>query len=208
MKIKICGITNMDDALLAAELGADALGFIFVKSSPRYIHPSAARKIIQELPPFVVPVGVVADSTRKDILKLIEETRIRCIQFHGNELPKQMTKFSIQIYKSFRVDKEFNLETLQHYKGSAYLLDTHVDGTLGGTGKTFDWEIAIAAKAYGCIILAGGLTPENIAEAVKKVQPYAVDVNSGVESAPGKKDKNKLKLLFKTIRSLQNEMRR
>jgi phosphoribosylanthranilate isomerase len=205
MKIKICGITNMEDALLAADLGADALGFIFVKTSPRRIRPSAARKIIQELPPFVVPIGVVADTTREDILDLIEETRIGCVQLHGNESPKELAKFPIPVYKSFRVNKEFNLETLRWYKGSAYLLDTYVEGTLGGTGKTFDWEIALAAKAYGRIILAGGLTPENIAEAMKKVQPYAMDVNSGVESAPGKKDKNKLERLFKAIRSLQNE---
>ena len=205
MKVKICGITNMEDALLAAELGADALGFIFVKTSPRHIRPSAARKIIQELPPFVTPVGVVADAEHDEILELIDETGISCVQLHGNESPKQLAKFPVPVYKSFRVDKEFNLETLQRYKGSAYLLDTHVNGALGGTGKTFDWDVAIKAKAYGRIILAGGLTPENIAEAVKKVQPYAVDVNSGVESAPGKKDKNKLERLFKAIRSLQNE---
>jgi len=201
----------MDDALFAAELGADALGFIFVKTSPRYIRASAARKIILELPPFVVPVGIVADSTREDILDLIEETRIGCVQLHGNESPKELAKFPIPVYKSFRVDKEFNLEILQRYKGSAYLLDTHIEGALGGTGKTFDWNIAIKAKEYGRIILAGGLTPENIVEAVKKVQPYAVDVNSGIESVPGKKDKNKLEQLFKTIRSLhseKNEMRR
>jgi phosphoribosylanthranilate isomerase len=205
MKIKICGITNMEDALLAAELGADALGFIFVKTSPRHIRPSAARKIIQELPLFVVPVGVVADEEHDEILELIEETGICCVQLHGNESPKQLAKFPVPVYKSFRVDKEFNLETLQRYKGSAYLLDTYVEDTLGGTGKTFDWDIAVKAKAYGRIILAGGLTPENIAEALKKVQPYAVDVNSGVESAPGQKDKNKLERLFKIIRSLQNE---
>jgi phosphoribosylanthranilate isomerase len=205
MKVKICGITNMEDALLAAELGADALGFIFVKTSPRHIRPSAARKIIQELPPFVTPVGVVADAEHDEILELIDETGISCVQLHGNESPKQLAKFPVPVYKSFRVDKEFNLETLQRYKGSAYLLDTYVDGTLGGTGKTFDWDIAVKAKAYGRIILAGGLTPENIAEAVKKVQPYAVDVNSGVESAPGKKDGNKLEWLFKAIRLLQNE---
>ena len=205
MKVKICGITNMDDALLAAELGADALGFIFVKTSPRHIRLSAARKIIQELPPFVIPVGVVADAEHDEILELIDETGICCVQLHGNESPKQLAKFPVPVYKSFRVDKEFNLEILQRYKGSAYLLDTHIDGVLGGTGKTFDWDIAVKAKAYGRIILAGGLTPENIAEAVKKVQPYAVDVNSGVESATGKKDRNKLERLFKTIRSLQNE---
>ena len=205
MKIKICGITNMDDALLAAELGADALGFIFVKTSPRHIRPSTVRKIIQELPPFVIPVGVVADAEHDEILELIDETGICCVQLHGNESPKQLVKFPVPVYKSFRVDKKFNLETLQRYKGSAYLLDTHVDGTLGGTGKTFDWDIAVKAKAYGRIILAGGLNPENILEAIQKVQPYAVDVNSGVESAPGKKDRNKLERLFNAIRSLQNE---
>ena len=202
MKIKICGITNMEDAVLAAELGADALGFIFVKSSPRHIHPSAARKIIQELPPFVVPVGVVADFTHEDILDLIEETGIGCVQFHGNESPKQLVKLPVPVYKSFHVGKNFNPENLRWYKGFTYLLDTEVEGVLGGTGKTFDWNIAVTAKAYGRIILAGGLKPENIAEAVKKVQPYAVDVNSGVESAVGKKDKNKLERLIKTIRSL------
>jgi phosphoribosylanthranilate isomerase len=205
MKVKICGITNIEDALLATELGADALGFIFVKTSPRHIRPSAARKIIQELPPFVIPVGVVADAEHDEILELIDETGIRCVQLHGNESPKQLAKFPVPVYKSFRVDKEFNLEILQRYKGSAYLLDTHVDGALGGTGKTFDWDVAIKAKTYGRIILAGGLTPENIAEAVKKVQPYAVDVNSGVESTLGKKDRNKLERLFSAIRSLQNE---
>jgi phosphoribosylanthranilate isomerase len=205
MKTKICGITNIEDALTSAEFGADALGFIFVKTSHRYIRPGAARKIIQELPPFVVPVGVVADLKHDDILELIDETGICCLQLHGNESPKELAKFPISVYKSFRVDKEFNLETLQRYKGSAYLLDTYVEGALGGTGKTFDWDIAIKAKAYGRIILAGGLTPENIAEAVKKVQPYAVDINSGVESAPGKKDRNKIGRLFKIIRSLQIE---
>jgi phosphoribosylanthranilate isomerase len=205
MKVKICGITNIDDALLAAELGADALGFIFVKTSSRRIRPTVARKIIQELPPFVIPVGVVADATHDEILELIDETGICCVQLHGNESPKQLAKFPVPVYKSFRVDEEFNPETLRRYKGSAYLLDTHIDGTLGGTGKTFDWDIAVKAKAYGRIILAGGLNPENILEAIQKVQPYAVDINSGVESAPGKKDKNKLEQLFKTIRLLQNK---
>jgi len=194
----------MDDALLAAELGADALGFIFVKTSPRYIRITMARKIIQELPPFITPVGVVADADHDDLLELIDETGICCLQLHGNESPKQLAKFPVPVYKSFRVNAEFNLETLQRYKGSAYLLDTYIENTLGGTGRTFDWDIAVKAKEYGRIILAGGLSPENIAEAVKKVQPYAVDVNSGVESAPGKKDKNKLEQLFKIIRTLEN----
>jgi phosphoribosylanthranilate isomerase len=204
MKVKICGITNIDDALYAAELGADALGFIFVKSSPRHISPGAARKIIQALPPFVVPVGVVADMPYNDILEIIDQTSIGCVQLHGDETPKQIVKYPVPVYKSFRVDSSFNPEILRRYKGSAYLLDTKISGELGGTGQTFNWEIAVKAKEYGRIILAGGLTPENIIEAVRIVQPYAVDVNSGVEECPGKKDRNKMKLLFKQLTQVKN----
>jgi phosphoribosylanthranilate isomerase len=204
MKVKICGITNIDDALSAAELGADALGFIFVKSSPRHINPSAARKIIQALPPFVITVGVVADMAYNDVLEIIDQTSIGCVQFHGDETPKQIVKYPVPVYKSFRVDSSFNPEILRRYKGSAYLLDTKTSGELGGTGQTFNWEIAVKAKEYGRIILAGGLTPENIIEAIKTVQPYAVDVNSGVEESPGKKDRNKMKLLFKQLTQIIN----
>ena len=199
MIVKICGVTNIDDALCAAEFGADALGFIFVKSSPRYIAPNRAQKIIQKLPPFIVPVGVFADAAHEDILEIIEQTGIGCVQLHGNESPKQLDKIPIPAYKSFRIDENFNPETLRRYKGAAYLLDTSVDGKFGGTGKTFDWDLALAAKAYGRIILAGGLTPENIAVALQTVDPYAVDVNSGVESAPGRKDKHKLRQLFNAV---------
>jgi phosphoribosylanthranilate isomerase len=205
MKVKICGITNVEDALHAAELGADALGFIFVKSSPRYISPSKAQKIIRKLHPFIVPVGVFADSKHDDILEMIEQTGIGCVQLHGNESPKQLAQFPVPVYKAFRVDNNFNPEILRRYAGIAYLLDAFVEGAIGGTGKTFDWNIAVEAKTYGRIILAGGLKPENIAEAVQSVQPYAVDVNSGVESVPGKKDKLKLKQLFYNIQQLQND---
>jgi phosphoribosylanthranilate isomerase len=204
MKVKICGITNIEDALLAAECGADALGFIFVKSSPRYIDPKEAHKIIQRLDPFIISVGVFADAPRDEIYGTIDQTGIGCVQLHGNELPGHLANFPLPVFKSFRVDKYFTPETLQKYKGVAYLLDASVDGILGGTGKTFDWSVAIAAKAYGRIILAGGLNPENIVEAVRTVQPYAVDINSGVETTPGRKDKHKLKLLFDNIRHLQN----
>jgi phosphoribosylanthranilate isomerase len=199
MKVKICGITNVDDALSAAELGADALGFIFVKSSPRYIAPKTARKIIQELPPFVVPVGVFADMTYDDILEIIDQTGIGCVQLHGEETPRPLANYPVPVYKSFRVDAGFNPEILRRYKGSAYLLDTKTPGVPGGTGQTFDWNIAIKAKEYGRIILAGGLNTENIVKAARIVQPYAVDVNSGVEMRPGKKDPEKLKLLFEQL---------
>jgi phosphoribosylanthranilate isomerase len=148
MKVKICGITNIEDALYAAELGADALGFIFVKSSLRHISPGTARKIIQELPPFVVPVGVFADFAYNDIMEIIDQTSIGCVQLHGEETPKQLAKYPVPVYKSFQVDSSFNLETLRRYKGSMYLLDTKIPGKLGGTGQTFDWEIAVKAKQY------------------------------------------------------------
>ena len=202
MKVKICGITNIDDALYATELGADALGFIFVKKSPRYISPLKARKIIQTLPPFVVSVGVIANMTYNDVMDIIEQTSIGCVQLHGDETPKQIAKYPVPVYKSFRVDSSFNPEMLRRYKGSAYLLDTKIPGQLGGTGQTFNWEIAVKAKEYGRIILAGGLTSDNIIEAVRTVQPYAVDVNSGVEESPGKKNKSKLKLLFELLKQV------
>jgi phosphoribosylanthranilate isomerase len=203
VKVKICGITNIDDALTAIELGADALGFIFVNSSPRYITPSAARKIIRDLPPFVVPVGVFADMAYNEILEIIGQTGIGCVQFHGEETPEQLDHYAVPVYKSFRVDSDFDPEILRRYQGPAYLLDTKVSGELGGTGQTFDWEIAVKAKQYGRIILAGGLNPENIAEAVRRVQPYAVDVNSGVEERPGKKDHTKLKMLFEQLKQMK-----
>ena len=202
MKVKICGITNIDDALAAADLGADALGFIFVKSSPRYIAPRAARKIIQALPPFLLPVGVFADMGCNEILEIIGQTGIGCVQLQGEEMPEQLAHYPVPVVQSFRVDFDFNPEILRRYQGPAYLLDTKVSGELGGTGQTFDWDIAVKAKRYGRIILAGGLTPGNIIEAARKVQPYAVDVNSGVEERPGKKDHTKLKSLFERLKQM------
>ena len=203
MRIKICGITNKKDALMAADFGADALGFIFAKGSPRKITPATARYIIDKLPPFVVPVGVFVDSPIEEILSIIERTGIQCVQLHGNESPTEYSKLNIPIIKSFRVDKHFEADTLLRFPGAAYLLDTFVKGTLGGTGKTFDWNVAVSAKVYGRIILAGGLTPDNIIEAINKVQPYSIDISSGVESVPGKKDKMKLQQLFTAINSLR-----
>jgi phosphoribosylanthranilate isomerase len=203
MKVKICGITNKEDALCAAELGADALGFIFVPSSLRYITPSAAKDIIGKLPPFVTSVGVFADSPSEEILSIIQQTGITCLQLHGNESPKQCSVYQVPVIKAFRVGKNFHFSSMQQFEVSAFLLDKYVDGSLGGTGKTFNWKIAVQAKKYGQIILAGGLHPENIIEAIRTVQPYAVDVNSGVESEQGKKDKEKLKRLFMNIQKAQ-----
>jgi|ERR1035438_2930376 phosphoribosylanthranilate isomerase len=205
MRVKICGITNKEDALLAADLGADALGFVFAKGSPRTITPEAARNIIDKLPPFILPVGVFVDSPIEEILSIIESTGLQCVQLHGNESPSEYSKINIPVINAFRVDENFQADTLLRFPAKAYLLDTFVKGTAGGTGKTFDWNIALAAKAYGRIILAGGLTPENIKDAIKKVQPYGIDISSGIELVPGKKDKKKLQQLFTAIHSLQME---
>jgi phosphoribosylanthranilate isomerase len=205
MKVKICGITNKDDALCAIELDADALGFIFVESSPRYVPPGDAKEIIRILPPFVVPVGVFVNTTRNKIYRIAEETGIRCAQLHGDEPPEEMIGLAVPAYKSFRVDGNFNPEVVRRYPGPAYLLDTYAESARGGTGETFDWTIAAQAKAYGRIILAGGLRPENIAEAVRKVRPYAVDINSGVETSPGKKDWKKLRQLFSILHRIEAE---
>jgi phosphoribosylanthranilate isomerase len=137
-----------------------------------------------------------------DVMDIIEQTSIGCVQLHGDETPKQIAKYPVPVYKSFRVDSSFNPEMLRRYRGSAYLLDTKIRGQLGGTGQTFNWEIAVKAKEYGRIILAGGLIPDNIIEAVRTVRPYAVDVNSGVEESPGKKNKSKLKLLFELLKQV------
>jgi phosphoribosylanthranilate isomerase len=205
MRVKICGITNLEDALIASDLGADALGFVFAKGSSRTITPEAAGNIIRKLPPFIVPVGVFVDSPVKEILSIIEIIGIQCVQLHGDETLSEYSKLNIPVIKSFRVDEHFHEDRLLQFPATAYLLDAFVKGTMGGTGKTFDWNIALAAKTYGRIILAGGLTPENISDAIKRVKPYGIDISSGVESEPGKKDKRKLQQLFAAIHSLRGE---
>ncbi len=202
MKVKICGITNVPDAQAAIEAGADALGFIFVEHSPRNITPGSARQIIHCLPPFVTPVGVVMNRSREAVNVLIEQTGIKCIQFHGKEDPEDIQGYSVPVYKAFRVGGAFDVSTLKRYGGNAYLLDAYVEGEPGGTGKVLNWDIALEAKQYGRIILAGGIRPENVVEAVQYVQPYAIDVNSGVESAPGKKDHGKLLELFSALQQV------
>ena len=203
MLVKICGITNLEDALIAADMGADMLGFIFAKGSPRTISAYEAGKIIGKLLPVITPVGVFVDSSLEEVQSIIEQSGIKCAQFHGNESPSDCESASVPVIKAFKVNQDFRAEILSEYSVEAYLLDTYLNGTAGGTGKTFDWNIAVKAKAYGRIILAGGLTPENAADAIMKVQPYGIDISSGVESAPGKKDREKLRRLFKAINSVR-----
>jgi phosphoribosylanthranilate isomerase len=197
VKVKICGITNLADAMAAVDLGADALGFVFFQKSPRYISYSDAASIIKKLPSFTTTIGVFVDEKPEQIEKKIGLTGIDVVQLHGNE-PPEACSFSRRIIKAIRVKSLESLEPLIHYQGrvSAFLLDTFTPEIFGGTGQIFNWDIALDAKQFGEIILAGGLTPDNIAEAVRRVRPYGVDVSSGIESEKGKKDHRKLKLFI------------
>lgn len=189
MRVKICGITSSEDAMAAIELGADAMGFVFAKS-PRQVTKEQARDIIEKLPPFVSPVSVFVDEKVDIIKEICTFCNIHTVQLHGNEDPLYLNNFKgYKIIKAFRIREEDDLKLLANYKPHAFLLDSYVKGVMGGTGVSFRWEIARQAHKYGTIILSGGLTPENVRDAIHIVKPYAVDVSSGVESSPGKKDK-------------------
>jgi phosphoribosylanthranilate isomerase len=198
-KIKVCGITNAEDALFALSLGVDALGFIFAESKRR-ITAVNARKIIDILPQSILKVGVFVNEEAKRVREILEFCYLDALQFHGNESPKYILKFRETKIKSFSMEDKDSLDDIAKYKADAYLLDTYSPKEYGGTGKTFNWDLAVKAKKFGPIILAGGLNPDNIEEAIKKVKPCAVDVSSGVESYPGKKDKKKLEELVKKVR--------
>ena len=202
MRVKICGITRMEDALEAADLGAAAVGFIFFRESPRYIAPEDAARIIRNLPPFVTPVGVFVNETRDAVSRAIERSGVRSLQFHGEESPEETTGYPLPVVKSFRVGDDFDPAAIARYALPAYLLDASVRGMYGGTGRTFDWRKAVEASRFGRIILGGGITPENAAEAVRAVHPYAIDVSSGVEASPGIKDSRRMRALFESLRSL------
>ncbi|MFH1825169.1 MAG: phosphoribosylanthranilate isomerase [Candidatus Firestonebacteria bacterium] len=193
--IKICGITNIDDALISVDYGADVLGFIFAKSL-RQITPQNARKIIKKLPPFIGKVGVFVNESPHYIRKIVQECGLTEVQLHGEEIPELCGELCpLTVIKAIRVKDENDIKILSAYTSvSAFLLDSFVFDKKGGTGKKFDWKLAISAKKYGKpIILSGGLTPDNVLTAIKLVQPYAVDVCSGVETKAGKKDKKKIK---------------
>lgn len=184
----MCGITNSEDAQAAIESGADALGFVFAKS-PRRVTKEQARDIVKNLPPFVSFVGVFVDERVEVIQEIGDFCHIGTVQLHGNEPPSCLNHLEgYKIIKAFRIKEESDLMPLGDYQPHAFLLDSYVKDVMGGTGVPFKWDIARAAHKYGAVILSGGLTPENIREAIRVVKPYAVDVSSGVESSPGKKD--------------------
>ncbi len=200
-KVKICGITNIDDARAAVNFGADALGFVFFPESPRNITVEHAGEIIRALPPFVTTVGVFVNRQPDELRSIIQETGLDAAQLHGTEPPDICGQLSGRVIKGIRVKELSDLDPLEHYCVSAYLLDTYSPDSFGGTGRIFNWDIAVEAKRYGPIILAGGLTPDNIQDAVEHVRPYAVDVSSGVEAEKGRKDHEKMRLFIHRAKS-------
>lgn len=199
IRTKICGITNLEDALLAAREGADALGFNFSPRSPRLLSVESARRIIAALPPFVTPVGVFVDAEPRRVERTVAQTGIRVLQFHGLEPPDYCARMKLPVIKAFAMSSREMRGELDRYRVDAYLVDTPSEQR-GGSGRSFDWTWAVPLAERFPIILAGGLTAENVAEAVRRVHPYAVDVCSGVESSPGKKDRRKLVAFLREVR--------
>jgi phosphoribosylanthranilate isomerase len=198
VKVKICGITNLEDASIAVELGANALGFIFAPS-PRHISPQKARAIIRAIPPFVKTVGVFVNEAPATIREVMQHCGLDLVQLHGDESPALCDELMPCTIKALRIKDESSLQTSQPYQGKvrALLLDTYSKEKAGGTGKTFDWKLAIKIKEQGTpIIISGGLAPSNIVAAIHTARPYAVDVNSGVEKCPGKKSHILIKALM------------
>ncbi len=193
VKVKICGITNLKDAFAAIDYGADALGFVFYEKSPRALKVNVARKIIGSLPPFVSTVGLFVNETVDGVRRIQKETGIDLVQLHGDESPETVSALGPGVIKVIRVQGMESFADLKSYAPRAFLLDAHHDTLFGGTGLAFDWDLTQWVEGDVPVIIAGGLTPENVAEAVAKTNPYGVDVSSGVEAEPGLKDAAKLK---------------
>jgi phosphoribosylanthranilate isomerase len=200
-KIKICGITNLNDALTAVNLGADALGFVFYPQSPRFISPDKAKKIRQKIPPFTLCIGVFVNARKGEVLQIARECCLDGLQFHGNESPEYCSFFSdYKVIKSFPLKNRSDLEIIKHYNVHAILVDAYDPLYHGGTGKKADWGLAVEAKIFGHLILAGGLTETNVQEAIRIVNPYAVDVSTSLEKRPGVKDRIKVKRFVEMVR--------
>jgi phosphoribosylanthranilate isomerase len=204
VKVKICGITSVADAVAAAEAGADMIGLMFYERSPRYITMERAAEISSAVSPFIVKVGVFVNPDEDTVMRAIGDCGVSLLQFHGEETPEFCTQFGAMSMKAFRVRDAGSLLALPNYPTDAYLLDAYSPDAHGGTGAKFNWDLALEAKAHGKpIFLAGGLTPENVGAAVRQVHPFGVDVSSGVESAPGKKDPTKVRAFIHAVQQSQ-----
>ena len=203
VKVKICGITNWTDARRAVEAGADFLGFNFYPKSSRYIAPAAARRIVQRLPEGVASVGVFVNEPEPEMLAIAQQVGLDYVQLHGDETAEMVSRIrrSFRVIKAIRVRDSFRVSQLGNFKrASSILLDGFDSHLRGGTGKSFNWKLAKSAGRKRQIFLAGGLTPENAAEAVSAARPFAIDVCSGVESRPGKKDVARMRALVAAVR--------
>ena len=204
IKIKICGITNAQDAEAAVTAGADALGFVFYAQSPRCIEPAVAKRIIAQLPPFVLPVGVFVNHDRDTILKVFDECGLALAQLHGEETPTFCESLGRPVLRALRLRDRGSLLALAEYKGRmgvrGFVVDAFSTKAYGGTGQTGDWFLAREVAQAAPILLAGGLTPNNVQEAIRQVQPYGVDVSSGVEERPGQKNHEKIRAFTQAVR--------
>ena len=197
--VKICGITTCEDAEIAVNYGASAIGMIFYEGSPRYIYPDKVEEWISAIPERVKKVGVFVNEKRKNIKTIVEKLNLDYIQLHGDESPKYCDKMIRPVIKAFHVGTDFDSTVLVNFHVHAFLFDTYQEGKLGGTGRSFNWGLISSLKTDIPIILSGGLNPGNINKGIETVQPSAVDVNSGIESEPGIKDKVKVEKLFNTL---------
>ena len=205
-RVKICGITRVEDALAAARLGADAIGLVFYAKSPRAVSAVQARTIVRALPPFVTTVGLFVDAAAEEIRQVLAAVPLDLLQFHGNESPEQCRIHGRSYLKALRMREGVDVAAMaRSYDDAAGLLvDTYVDGVPGGTGRSFDWS-RLPARLARPLILAGGLNPDNVAAAVAQVRPWAVDVSGGVEAAPGLKDAAKIAAFIRGVKSVETD---
>jgi len=210
MKVKVCGMTSYEDAAMALDHGVDALGFNFFPRSPRYVSPMSARRIIERIPPLAVIVGLFVNEPQpEDVSEMARAAGVQVVQLHGDENPEYCRRLrEWPLIKALRVGKSQTEDNLEDYPVRAFLLDSRDDVLFGGTGKPFDWNRALEVKKVRPVILAGGLRPDNVQEAIRMVMPYAVDVCSGVESAPGKKDGRRLKEFMDEVRNVSDNFQR
>lgn len=201
--IKICGITNKIDAVNAAGLGVNMLGFVFYEKSGRCVDGARAREIVNELPPFMQTVGVFVDEAKEKVAEVAEDVRLDMLQFHGDEKPAYCAYFrpKYKVIKAFRIKAKKDLAKINDYDVDFYLFDTYIRGSAGGTGRTFDWKVLKDYEVLRPVILSGGLTPKNVAGAIREVAPYAVDVSTGVETSLGAKDLGLMRKFVENVRS-------
>ncbi len=204
-RVKICGITAIDDAHAAVEAGADALGFVFAAGSPRAVTPAQAAGITSTLPPFVWTVGVFVDQPLEDVIRIAGDVHLQAVQLHGAEPADYSACLPLPVIRAIRVRNAGSLNLVGAYPARAFLLDAYVEGQAGGTGKTLAWDVAATVTGKAPIILSGGLRPETVADAIRRVRPFGVDVSSGVERAPGHKDHAKLKEFIDHVRETDRD---